>query len=138
MLAVAVLVLGAYGRHEPDRVPVLLALAAVVVGTVGLLGAGPERLRRPPALLVLACLLVAGSTVLVWLEPTGAGFLGGFVAASTAGSRLPTRSGVVLTGITLVAFTAAGLAADRSPTSVLVAETGLVALTHSLTGPIHS
>ena len=127
MLAAAVLVLGAYGRDEPDRVPVLLALAAVVVGTVGLLGAGPERLRRPPALLVLACLLVAGSTVLVWLEPTGAGFLGGFVAASAAGSRLPTRSGVVLTGVTLVAFTAAGLAADRSPTSVLVAETGLVA-----------
>jgi signal transduction histidine kinase len=127
VLAVAVLLLGADGRNEPDRAPVLLALAAVVVGTLGLLGAGPERLRRPPALPVLACLLVAGSTVLVWLEPAGAGFLGGFVAASTAGSRLPTRAGAVLTGVTLVAFTVAGVAADRPLTSVLVAETGLVA-----------
>ncbi|HVE31620.1 MAG TPA: sensor histidine kinase [Mycobacteriales bacterium] len=127
VLAVAVLVLGAYGRHEPDRAPVLVALAAVVAGTLGLLGAGPDRLRRPPAPLVLACLLVAGSTVLVWLEPAGAGFLGGFVAASAAGSRLPTRAGAVLTGATLVAFTAAGLAADRPVTSVLIAETGLVA-----------
>jgi signal transduction histidine kinase len=127
VLAVAVLVLGAYGPPEPDRGPVLLALAAVVAGTLGLLGVGPDRLRRPPALLALACLLVAGSTVLVWLEPAGAGFLGGFVAASTAGSRLPTRSGAVLTGVTLVAFTAAGLAAGRPVTSVLIAETGLVA-----------
>ncbi len=70
---------------------------------------------------------MAGSTVLVWLEPAGAGFLGGFVAASAAGSRLPTRVGAVLTGATLVAFTAAGLAADRPVTSVLIAETGLVA-----------
>ena len=127
VLAVAVLVLGAYGRHEPDRAPVLLALAAVVVGTLGLLGVRTDRLRRPPALLALACLLVAGSTVLVWLEPAGAGFLGGYVAASAAGSRLPTRSGAALTGATLVAFTAAGIAADRPLTSVLIAETGLVA-----------
>jgi signal transduction histidine kinase len=127
VLAAAVLALGAYERHEPDRGLVALALAAVVAGTLGLLGVGPDRLRRPPVLLPLACLLVAGSAVLVWLEPAGAGFLGGFVAASTAGSRLPTRSGAALIGLTLVAFTVAGLAAGRPVTSVLIAETGLVA-----------
>jgi signal transduction histidine kinase len=126
LLAVAVVALGVAGRPEPgpglhgDGLTVLLALVAVAVGAVRLLGGQP--------LWVDFALVVAGSAVLVWLEPAGVGFLGGFVAAGAAGSTMDSRAGAVVTAVAVAAVGAAGLGgAARPAVSVLVGVLGVVA-----------
>jgi hypothetical protein len=51
----------------------------------------------------LLCALVAGSGVLMWLQPGGPGFLGFFfLAACVAALRVPARAGAMAAGLALV------------------------------------
>jgi hypothetical protein len=80
------------GLHG-DRLGVLLALVAFAVG---LLGAREAVLRHAPLWVQVPLLfaLVAGSGVLMWLQPGGPGFLGFFfLAAWVAALRVPARPG---------------------------------------------
>jgi signal transduction histidine kinase len=107
---------------------VLLALVGVVAGAAGL--AVSLRTRRTSAALHLLPLviLIASSATLVWVQPDGSGFLGGFVAAGAASSRLPRRSAAIVAGLALGALAFADLAgAHRPVTSLLASGLGVIA-----------
>lgn len=105
-----------------------LSLLGVVAGAVCLFRSG----RRPappvvPELLVVA-VVVASSGVLVWFEPNGSGFLGGYIAASVAGSKMTRRVGLAAAGAVVLILAAASLlGADRPASSILVPGCGLLA-----------
>jgi signal transduction histidine kinase len=89
------------GLHG-DRLGVLLALVAF---SVGLLGTREALLRQAPVWVQapLLCALIAGSGVLMWLQPGGPGFLGFFfLAACVAALRVPARAGATAGGLALV------------------------------------
>jgi signal transduction histidine kinase len=89
------------GLHG-DRLGVLLALVAFAVG---LLGAREAVLRHAPLWVQVPLLfaLVAGSGVLMWLQPGGPGFLGFFfLAAWVAALRVPAPAGATAAGLALV------------------------------------
>jgi signal transduction histidine kinase len=117
------------GLHG-DRLGVLLALAAFAVG---LLGAREALLRHAPVWVQVPflCALVAGSGVLMWLQPAGPGFLGFFfLAAWLAALRVPARASATAAGLALVL----GLAMVRAATAhrpvmgIVLATVGLSAL----------
>lgn len=117
------------GLHG-DRLGVLLALAAFAVG---LLGAREALLRHAPVWVQVPFLgaLVAGSGVLMWLQPAGPGFLGFFFLAAWVGAlRVPTRASATAAGLALVL----GLAMVRAATAhrpvlgIVLAAAGLSAL----------
>jgi signal transduction histidine kinase len=117
------------GLHG-DRLGVLLALAAFAVG---LLGAREALLRHAPVWVQVPflCALVAGSGVLMWLQPAGPGFLGFFfLAAWVAALRVPARASATAAGLALVL----GLAMVRAATAhrpvmgIVLAAVGLSAL----------
>jgi signal transduction histidine kinase len=94
---------------------VLVALVAVLAGGAVLL-LGPTDRRPPLPLEVLLFLVVAaGSVVLVWFEPNGAGFVGGFVLAGSAAARLRGSSGVALTLFVVVGLGVAGVVGAHRP-----------------------
>jgi signal transduction histidine kinase len=89
------------GLHG-DRLGVLAALVAFAVG---LLGSREALLRHAPVWVQAPFLaaLVAGSGVLMWLQPGGPGFLGFFfLAACVAALRVPARAGATAAGLALV------------------------------------
>jgi signal transduction histidine kinase len=117
------------GLHG-DRLGVLLALAAFAVG---LLGAREALLRHAPVWVQVPFLgaLVAGSGVLMWLQPAGPGFLGFFFLAAWVGAlRVPARASATAAGLALVL----GLAMVRAATAhrpvlgIVLAAAGLSAL----------
>ncbi|WP_326833718.1 histidine kinase [Amycolatopsis rhabdoformis] len=118
-LLVLVLLTWLAARSEPrpalhgPGLGVLLGLLGALLGGVVLLRVEPR--RRAPAVLETAAFLVvlASSVTLVWLEPNGAGFFGGFLLASVASARLSTRVGTVVTGVVVVALVAASLLGAR-------------------------
>lgn len=102
----------------------LVAMVAVLTGTVLLLWAHIGRRRRLPIYLAV----LAGSTVMVWLEPNGSGFLGGFVAVSTAAAQLPKRLGLGVAAVAVAALTAAQIAGHQHAAGYgLINEIGLIA-----------
>ncbi|WP_158674670.1 histidine kinase [Streptomyces hoynatensis] len=109
----------------------LVALA----GLAGVFGGGAAlvwlrgRGRQPMAAQVaLFAVVLAASVALVWVEPDGRGFLGGYLLTSVAASRESTRLGAAVTAATLAVLGVAGLAApDRSAVAVVVSELGMVA-----------
>jgi signal transduction histidine kinase len=107
---VGVIAIGAQTDPRPGvhglGLVVTLGLAAVLIGGAALLLAPPRPRVHRAVLVGQFIVVVAGSLVLVWVEPNGAGFFGGFVVAGAAAVRLPGRAGAAV----LVAF-AAGLAA---------------------------
>ncbi|HEX9337670.1 MAG TPA: histidine kinase [Pseudonocardiaceae bacterium] len=107
---------------------VVLAVAAIVLGMIGL-WYGMRRVRLPvPVELLLFAVVLAGSATLVWLEPDGAGFLGGFVAVNAATMRLRDRGGVVMAGVVMVVLAVASLAGShRTVAALLVNEVGVLA-----------
>ena len=117
------------GLHG-DRLGVLLALVAFAAGLLG----AREALLRHASVWVQApflCALVAGSGVLMWLQPGGPGFLGFFfLAAWVAALRVPARAGAVAAGLALVL----GLAMVRAATAhrpvlgIVLSAVGLSAL----------
>jgi signal transduction histidine kinase len=65
---------------------------------------------------------------LIWLQPDGPGFLGGFVAAGAASSRLPHRIAPAVAGTALVTLAfAAVVGAHRPVMTVMVSELGVLA-----------
>lgn len=130
MLAVALLLtFGGRSQSRPGLhgtgLTLLVSMVAVLGGTVLLLlRANIGRPQRLPVYLVV----IAGSTVMVWLEPAGSGFLGGFVAVSTAAAQLPKRLGLAVAGCAVVALTIAQVAGDhRAAGTGIVDEIGLIA-----------
>lgn len=80
-------------------------LLALVAFSVGLLGAREARLRGARAWIQAACftMLIGGCGVLIWLQPSGPGFLGVFfLAACVATLRLPLRAASAVGGLALV------------------------------------
>jgi signal transduction histidine kinase len=80
-------------------------LLALIAFAVGLLGAREARLRGAPAWVLAACFaaLVGGCGVLIWLQPSGPGFLGVFfLAACVATLRMPVRAASAVGGLALV------------------------------------
>jgi len=89
------------GLHG-DRLGVLAALVAFAVG---LLGSREALLRHAPVWVQAPLLgaLVAGSGVLMWLQPGGPGFLGFFfLAACLAALRVPAPAAATAAGLALV------------------------------------
>jgi signal transduction histidine kinase len=107
---------------------VLLALLGVVAGGVGLLFDLYTR-RLPVAFqFSLFGVLIVSSATLVWAVPDGPGFLGGFVTAGLAASRLPRRTGTAAAALILLFFATAAIAgAHRSVMSILLSELGAIA-----------
>ncbi|MGW0226725.1 sensor histidine kinase [Actinopolymorpha singaporensis] len=132
-LALLVVVMGLTLRDRPDEyahgldVLALAATAAVAVGGAGLLVELPR--GRPTWLTAaLFALLIAGSVVVVAIEPDGPGFVGGFVTTSVAASSLPRRPGQAVVAFTLVGIAVAGhFGGHRSWTTILIAEAGALA-----------
>ncbi|HEX4725512.1 MAG TPA: histidine kinase [Pseudonocardiaceae bacterium] len=107
---------------------VLLAVAAVALGAAGLWYGTRRRPLPVAAELALFAIVLAGSAALVWMEPDGPGFLGGFVAVNAATMRLRTKDGLALAGVVMVVLAVAGLIGSHRPlTSILVNEVGVVA-----------
>jgi signal transduction histidine kinase len=107
---------------------VLLALAGVLAcGALLLLG--PAGNRQPARLDgLLFAVVTASSLVLVWIEPNGAGFFGGFIFAAAAASRLPDRTGAVLTGVFLACLAAAAtLGEHRQLLPTVLSVVGVIA-----------
>ena len=112
---------------DGDRLGVLAALVAFAVG---LLGSREALLRHAPVWVQapLLAALVAGSGVLMWLQPGGPGFLGFFfLAACLAALRVPARAGATAAGLALVV--ALGLVraatAHRPVTGIVLSALGL-------------
>ena len=106
VIVAVVLIDGLAERPAPglhgDRLGVLLALVAFATG---LLGAREALLRHAPLWVQVPFLfaLVAGSGVLMWLQPGGPGFLGFFfLAAWVAALRVPAPAGATAAGLALV------------------------------------
>jgi signal transduction histidine kinase len=80
-------------------------LLALVAFAVGLLGAREARVRGAPAWTQVACFaaLLGGCGVLIWLQPSGPGFLGiFFLAASLVTLRTPVGVWSAVGGLALV------------------------------------
>jgi signal transduction histidine kinase len=93
---------------------VSLGLAAVLTGGGALLLRPPDR-TGPRSLLVAQFVVVAaGSLVLVWVEPNGAGYFGGFVVAGAA-VWLPARTGATVVGVLTAGLAVAGLLGVQRP-----------------------
>ncbi|HEY7593032.1 MAG TPA: histidine kinase [Actinophytocola sp.] len=98
----------------------IVACAALLLGARGRFGLG--------GVYALVAVLAVSSAALVWVEPNGIGYLGGFVAAGAVAARAPVRTGALVAGAALVLLTVAGLAgAARPAASVLVSGLGMVA-----------
>lgn len=94
---------------------VLLALVAVLAGGAVLL-LGPTDRRPPLPVEVLLFFVVAlGSGVLVWFEPNGAGFVGGFVLAGSAAWRLRGPSGMAIALFVVAGLGVAGVVGAHRP-----------------------
>lgn len=134
VIVAVVLINAATERPAPglrgDRLGVLLALFAFAIG---LLGAREALVRRATVWVqaVLWCVLAAGSGALMWLQPSGPGFLGFFfLAACLATLRVPARVGTVVAGLVLVVMLAVARAAvaHRSIAGIVFSALGLSVL----------
>jgi signal transduction histidine kinase len=123
-ITLLVLVLGAASGPLPSgpaRTVLFIAMAGVVITSAGVLAAGARVLP------VQFAILVASSAALAWVDPTGAGFVGGFATVSAA-ARLPKRAGLVVTGLTMIALGVAAVAGAHRPlVQVIVVEFGVAA-----------
>jgi signal transduction histidine kinase len=141
MLAVGATVVIASSATRPrpglhgDRLGILLALTGFTIGLLALFGftsdrVGPIRTSDASTAVKapLFALLIASSSVLVWLQPSGPGFLGVFVAVSAAAMGLPGRPSVITVAGAAVSLAAAEVAAaGPTATSIITSELGVVA-----------
>ncbi|WIX78317.1 sensor histidine kinase [Amycolatopsis carbonis] len=92
---------------------VLLGLLGVLLGGAMLMY-GVQQWRLPaPIEIGLFLLVLASSVTLVWLEPNGTGFFGGFLLAATASARLDPRRGGIVVGLVVATLVAASLFGAR-------------------------
>ncbi|HWD04914.1 MAG TPA: sensor histidine kinase [Amycolatopsis sp.] len=133
-VAVAVMVLLTLLAAQGDPGPswhgpglgVLLGLAGLLVaGTAMILPRGPQ----PVAVEATLCTLVlASSLALVWFEPNGSGFFGGFLLAATASARMSMRAGAIMTGFAVVLLVGASLlGAPHSTVPTTLSAIGMLA-----------
>lgn len=128
-VAAVVLIAGSAAHPHPgvhgDRLGVLLALIGFAIGTAGVIR--PQQ-ASAAAQAPFFALLIASSATLVWLQPTGLGFLGIFVAVSTAATRMRGRIGAATAAAAVACLAVAGAAAShRSAASILSIELGVIA-----------
>jgi signal transduction histidine kinase len=120
----AVLVLGLHsvpgGLSRGSGTPLALTLVAVVAcGAVLVTDGRPRRRALPlPVRTVLFVVMLAGSTVLAWLAPSGPGFLTGLITAGAA-TRFPERLGRFAVAATLIALVCAGFLGARLPVTTV-------------------
>jgi signal transduction histidine kinase len=130
VLLAALLVVGLLTRPAPTPHGTGLVATAALVGVIGcsaVLFAARARLGLPTHYVLVGALIVS-SAALVWVEPNGVGYLGGFVAAGAVAARAPARTGALIAGAGLVLLAVAGLAgAGRPVASLLVSELGMLA-----------
>jgi signal transduction histidine kinase len=108
-----------------ERLGILVGLAGVAVGTLGLIRFA---LHNMSAFVLLFTLLVSSSLVLVWLQPNGNGFLGIFLAVSAAAFLLsPSTSAVVAIATVVALVLVAVLAGGRSFASLASNALGVAA-----------
>jgi signal transduction histidine kinase len=124
-----VLVAGSQAHPHPGThgkgLGILLALAAFAVGW---LGAG--RMRAAPSAVQTLCFatVILSAAALVWLQPSGPGILGVFVAVGAAAMRGRGRIGAVGAALAFVAVIGAGLATPhRSGLSIVLSAVGVTA-----------
>jgi signal transduction histidine kinase len=101
---------------------VTLSLAVLIAATATLV-------RRPEATITAIALtgLIAASASLAWLQPSGAGDAGLFVAAALAGMRLPATPSIVALAVAAAAFVAPAVHLHRSAGTIAGTELGIVA-----------
>jgi signal transduction histidine kinase len=116
----AVLVLGLHtvpgAWSRGTGTPLALTLIAVVVcAAVVLAEPSPRRAPVPlPVRSALFMVMLAGSTTLAWLAPTGPGFLTGLITAGAA-PRFPEHLGRIAVAATLVSLACAGFLGAHLP-----------------------
>jgi len=71
--------------------------------------------------------MVLSSAALVWLQSSGAGAAGMFVAVTVAAMRLPARRSTTIAARAMVAFAAAALHVDRTAPAIVANELGIAA-----------
>jgi len=130
LLLAALFVVGLLARPAaaPDGSGLVATAGLIgVVGCSAVLVTARARLGLP-AHYVLVGLLLVCSAVLVWVEPNGVGYVGGFVAAGAVAARAAARTGALIAGAGLVLLAVAGLAgAGRPVMPLLVSEFGMLA-----------
>jgi signal transduction histidine kinase len=130
VILAALVVVGLLNRPAPALHGAgLVALAGLlgVAGCSGVLFVARARIALPAHYAVVGLLMVS-SAALVWVEPNGIGYLGGFIAAGAVAARAPARPGALFAGAGLVLLAVAGLAGPPRPmVSVLVGELGMLA-----------
>lgn len=104
---------------------VSLVLLAIVIGALGVLR---RRQVGPAAQAPFFALLIAGSAGLGWLQPGGPGFLGDFVAAVNAATRLRDRAGRLAVAGVLASLAVASVRTDRPLIETVMTWLGAVAL----------
>jgi len=71
--------------------------------------------------------MVLSSAALVWLQSSGAGAAGMFVAVTVAAMRLPARRSTTIAALAMIAFAAAALHVDRTAPAIVANELGIAA-----------
>ena len=71
--------------------------------------------------------MVLSSAALVWLQSSGAGAAGMFVAVTVAAMRLPARRSTTIAALAMIAFAAAALPVDRTAPAIVANELGIAA-----------
>ena len=97
-------------------------MAVLVAATATLV----RRAGATATAIALAALIVASAS-LVWIQPSGAGMAGLFVAVAFAGIRLPEAQSMVALVLAAAAFVAPAVHADRSAGMIAGTELGIVA-----------
>jgi signal transduction histidine kinase len=108
------------GWSQGRGTPLALTLIAVVVcAAVVFMERVPGRAPVPlPVRISLFAMMLAGSTTLAWLAPTGPGVLTGLITAGAA-TRLPERLGRIAVVATLVALVCAGFLGAHLPVTTV-------------------
>ena len=130
VILAALLAVGLLNRPAPTLHGAGLVALAGLVGVVGcsaVLLAARARIGLPAHYAVVGVLMVSAAA-LVWVEPNGIGYLGGFIAAGAVAARAPARTGLLVAAAGLVLLSVAGLAGPARPVvSVLIGELGMLA-----------
>jgi signal transduction histidine kinase len=101
----------------------------VTLSLIVLLGSAVWSLGHtaPAGLLGSLSAMVLSSAALVWLQRSGAGVAGLFVAVTIAAMRLPPRPSAGIAALAMITFTAAALHAHRAAPLIVANELGIAA-----------
>jgi signal transduction histidine kinase len=128
-IVVVVVAAGAITQPRPglagEHLGVLLALVGFVVGVVGV---ARTRSAAPSRQLPFFAALVASSSTLVALQPSGPAFLGAFVAVAAAAINVRGSAGIAVVALALVALPVAEVIGDeKSAFGAMLQAIGVIA-----------